>query len=78
MKIEVSEEILSATKCCKNKVSCLNGELNLCCKVIDCVNGKLHFVESITNCYCNKKMPFGDSFFCICPTRKEIFRKYGL
>jgi len=78
MKIEVGEETLLRTKCCKNNNSCLHGELNNCCKVKNCVNGQIHFIEPIIKRYCNNQVSFGDSCFCICQTRKEIFNKYGL
>jgi len=78
MKIEVSEGVLLRTKCYKDNNPCLKGELNNCCKVINCVNGKIHFVEPIVRSYCNNQVSFGDSCFCICPTRKEIFNKFRL
>jgi len=78
MKIEVSEDVLLKTKCCKGNNLCLHGELNNCCKIKDCINGQIHFIELIARCYCNNQMSFGDSCFCICPIRKEIFNKYGL
>ncbi len=78
MKLEISKDISIITNCCRNNNSCLNGELNFCCKIVSCVNGQVHFVEPITKHYCNNQINFGDSCFCICPTRKEIFNKYGL
>jgi len=78
MKIEVSEDVLLKTKCCKDNNPCLNGGLDNCCKVVNCVNNQIHFVTPITKHYCNNQINFGDLCFCICPTRKEIFKKYRL
>jgi hypothetical protein len=77
MKIEISEDILSATKCCKRKSSCINDELNQICKVTDCINGVVHFVKPVQGRNCEYQQLFGYSCFCSCPLRKEIFRKYG-
>jgi hypothetical protein len=48
------------------------------CKVENCINEKVHFIKGVDNLSCSYKMSFGDSFFCTCPTRKEIFNKYRL
>lgn len=75
-KIEINEDILLGTKCCDNNKSCLNGNLNNCCKVIECINNHVYFVKDkdIEHCYYRHK--YGYSSFCTCPTRKGIYNKY--
>lgn len=75
MEIEISEDIILKTKC-RRECSCFNSELH-CCKIVNCVDSTVHFVEPVERS-CNYLHSFGYSYFCCCPVRKEIYRKYGL
>ncbi len=82
METEINGDIISKTNCCRKNKSCLKDKANPCCKVVSCISGELHFVEPKDNNRhhgnCDYQKMFGYSFYCNCPVRKEIYRKYGL
>jgi len=75
--MEIDNEIKEQTSC-KKGFSCLDTECKSCCKVVNCINDKVHFINFTSKDYCSFKMSFGYSDICNCPTRKELFNKYGL
>lgn len=78
MKIEIDEKIITETTQCKKKFECLSIDSNVYCKVEKCLVNKDLLVECSVRKYCIYKTPFEDSFMCSCPTRNEIFNKYGI
>jgi hypothetical protein len=49
------------------------------CNIDDCSEGKIHFVIPEPNDHhCDYKTPFGYSFTCSCPVRKEIYNTYKI
>ena len=76
--MDIDKEILKKTTNCEKNFECLNNDKHIYCKVEDCVNNKVHFVKCLNVDYCVYKMSFAQSFICNCPTRKEIFNKYGI
>jgi hypothetical protein len=75
MKYELEPNILNQTEC-KDNFSCLNGDKNCLCEVEHMIDGKLLFIKSVNNKVCYYKTSFGYSFFCNCPARKEIYKRY--
>ena len=74
--MEIKNEILEKTLLCTKSFACLN-DINTYCKVESCVNNQVLFVENHKNDLCYYRRTFGNSHFCTCPTRIEIYRKYG-
>ncbi len=75
--IQISETIKNATKCRKG-FSCLNGNRENMCKVELNIGDKIHFVKCIDDKPCDHRVPFGYSFVCLCPVRKELFNRYNI
>ena len=75
--MEIEKEILDKTTLCNKDFDCIKNN-NIRCKVTRNVDKKVIFVECREKNFCNYKMSFGNSDICTCPTRKEIFKKYGL
>ena len=78
MKIEINPKIIEITTKCTKNFDCLTDAQNIYCKVNECIQDEVHFVECRYRDYCTYRMTFGDSFICQCPTRKEIYNKYGI
>jgi hypothetical protein len=78
--IEIDQEILDKTRECKCNNACLNGGAD-CLGNVDFSGSGVLFIKSDANCrnisccYC---LPFGNDFFCICPTRNEIYKQYQI
>ncbi len=75
--IKINEEILKNTTRCKKDYSCLSGERSLCMIELS-VDGKIHFIRCVNNEPCSYRVPFGYSFVCTCPVRKELHNRYGI
>ncbi|MCX9011739.1 MAG: hypothetical protein OIN66_11535 [Candidatus Methanoperedens sp.] len=76
--IKISEDILKKTSRCKKNFSCLSGEISTLCKVEFCIEDKIHFIRCVTTMPCSYKIPFGYSYVCICPVRKELHNRYKI
>ena len=74
----VSEETLEGTKRCKKDFSCLNGQRKDLCEVESCINGEVLFIKCMNDEFCPYYGSFGNSIICYCPTRKELYNKYGV
>lgn len=75
--MEITKETIEKTTKCLKNFECLNGG-SIRCKVEDCINNEVHFVKSSSTEYCPYNLSFGDDNICTCPTRKEIYNKYGI
>ena len=78
MMFEIDKEILKKTTDCAYNFKCLEDGGKVCCKVEHCVNNHLIFVKAENHKFCAYKLSFGNSFICNCPTRLEIYNKYGV
>lgn len=76
--MEIDKIIIAETLNCNKNFDCLNSNTPVCCKVEDCINDEVHFIKCLEKLLCTYKLSFGESFICICPTRKEIFNKYRI
>ena len=74
--IKIDEDISKTATKCKKNLSCLSG--NDICKVELCVDGKIHFIRCMNLEPCHYKIPFGYSFVCRCPVRKELFNRHNI
>jgi len=75
--MEIDKKIIANTLDCHKNFDCLNTEKHVLCEVENCINEKVYFIKYLGKSLCRYKMSFGDSSLCNCPTRKEIFNKYG-
>jgi hypothetical protein len=77
MSLEIEKEVIDKTFHCKRNFECTKNTSN-CCTIDYCVNNEVHFLDNNEVKLCNYKIHFGNSSICSCPTRKEIYNKYGL
>ena len=73
---EISDEIKKLATKCENSIACTIQEKKELCKVESCVDNEVFFVKCLHEPFCPYKQTFGYSFFCTCPVRQEIFKKY--
>lgn len=78
MFLEIDREIIQKTTDCKNNFDCLTNYFHNFCKVESTIGGKVHFVKCLNGHNCDDKLCFAQEHTCTCPTRKEIFKKYGI
>ena len=76
--MEIDKEILNNTTNCEKNFDCLTNCKHIYCKVEYALADEVHFVKCLYDEHCTYKMSFGFSYICNCPTRKEIFNKYGI
>jgi hypothetical protein len=79
MKLVVDEQTLTRTTKCMKGFSCLSGEKECLCEIENNrPDGSVCFIRTENNLYCDYGMPFGFSYICTCPTRKEIHNRYHI
>ena len=78
MNKEIDMEIIDNTKQCPSYFQCLTEYGKPFCSVEDVVAGDVLFIKSPDGIRCNYNMTHGDRNFCLCPTRKELYRKYKM
>jgi hypothetical protein len=77
MRFDIDNSTVRHTTKCSENFSCLDGRRECLCSVDDCSEGKIHFiVPERDNLHCDYQIPFGYSFTCNCPVRKEIYNVY--
>ena len=76
MTFDIDEEIKQKSDRCRDGFSCLKGENNCLCEVESFINNKLLFIKPDKGGVCEYKTSFGYSYYCACPTRKELFYRY--
>ena len=77
MIMKIDKEIVKKTTTCGKYFNCLNDEKHILCKVEHCINN-VHFLEWSNKNNCRYKLKFDVEKICMCPTRKEIYKKYGI
>lgn len=75
--LDINPEIVqSCTKCLKNH-RCLEQE-DECLGQITQTIGDIIFTKCSFDINCNHQIPYGYSKICVCPIRKEIYKKFKL
>jgi len=77
MTYEIDDDIKKRTRQCKKHFSCLEEDGEKLCRVKQCIEGKVYFIECDNEVYCTYQKTYGNSKYCECPVRKEIFDKFG-
>ncbi len=78
MFLEIDKEVTQKTTACEKNFACLTNYFHNFCKVESTIQGNVHFVKCPEGLKCNYKLCFAKERICTCPTRKELFRKYGI
>lgn len=77
MEIEITQGLRQNTQCLRN-FACLSEKTRNVCKIKYCVDNKNFFIENEENNGCNYKFPYGYTFMCRCPVRKDIYLRYKI
>ena len=79
MKYQIDKDILNNTTNCSDDFSCLSGNDTCLCEVDKYIESEdsVLFIKPMYE-YCKNELSFGNSFFCICPIRKEIYKNYKI
>ena len=78
MDIQISDTVIEQATKCERVFSCLSGNLEGVCKVRKYVADEVLFVEDGKGEDCVYLRSVGYSHMCLCPVRKEIYRRYGV
>ena len=77
MQFKISDETLKRTIKCKKNYSCLSGKRKDVCEVAEYVHKNLHYLQCGAE-DCIYRTPLDAVYICACPTRKEIYDRYGI
>ena len=76
--MKIDKEIIQRTTNCELNFCCLSGDKTRICKVKNSIGfGLLEINPTIVN-HCKCRVSFGNTYFCNCPTRNEIFNRYNI
>ena len=78
LELSVGDEFREKVCRCRKQQCCLEGATESLCRVIDCVAEKVFFVHGEDGHSCSYCLSFGDSHYCNCPVRQELYRKYKI
>lgn len=78
MKFQLETDILNQTGECSGDFSCLDNDKTCLCEVDEIINNKLLFIKPAKITFCHYKISFGYSYFCSCPTRNELYKRYKI
>jgi hypothetical protein len=76
VKLQLEEDILNQTRECMWDFSCLDNDKSCLCEVDELINNKLLFIKTTKMNACNYMISFGYSYYCNCPTRNELYKRY--
>ncbi len=76
--LHVSDAAKLLSRQCPRNFACLESNGRDVPKITNCVEGKIHFVDCKAGQTCLYAMEFGEGRICLCPTRIELYRKYGI
>lgn len=76
-KIKIKNKTIKSTTKCHQNFACLENP-DIVCEVENCIQDGVCFIKHDESTNCNYKFPFGDSYFCTCPIRIEIYNKYRM
>jgi len=74
--MKINDDFIKNANKCKKDHSCLSGDATSLCKIEFCIEDKVHFIKCIDENPCNYRIPFGYSYVCTCPVRKELYNRY--
>ncbi len=78
MNEEIEPEIIENTTQCRWDLQFLNEYGKPFCSVEDVVAEDVLFIKCKAGIICNYTMPHGERNICLCPIRKELYRKYKI
>jgi len=78
MAIEIREEVIKYTTECINSFACLSDAGEHLCKIRYPRDKTFFMVHPKSGRDCKYCTTFGVSSLCLCPTRREIYRRYQI
>lgn len=79
MNYKLDAEILNEAIHCRRSFSCLNGNVDCLCEVERLIDRSLLFIKPSADNICNYRMSFGySSYYCNCPARIELYKRYNI
>ena len=73
---EISDDIRKCTGRCVHHFQCLKKGGAIC--PISEVREKTFIVKGPKHLLCSYFLSYGDIFYCLCPTRQELYTRHGI
>ena len=78
MNIKVDDEIIQRTTHCEHDFRCLFGPKRCLCEAKESVGNDMVEIKPRLVIDCKYHVSLGDTHFCNCPTRVEIYNNYNI
>ena len=76
--LSIDEGVLKKTVKCRSAFSCLSGDKNRSCDVIDSISSDMVRIALQSDKVCSYRLSYGYSYYCLCPTRCAIYKRYKM
>lgn len=76
--IKIDEAVIRSTINCRNDFRCLPGDKSCLCEVTDSIGYDMLEIKPKSDTNCSHRISLGNSNFCMCATRVEIYNRYGI
>ncbi len=76
--IEIDEATLAKTRNCSKAFACLDNPNDICCTVVRVLFEQAYYVRYKHGYQCDHVVSSDGIAACICPVRKEIYRRYKI
>ena len=76
--IKIDDAVVRKTIKCNSDFSCLLGDKGCLCDVSGFVGHELVEIKSNHSLLCQYHIIFGNNHYCQCPTRCELYYRYGM
>ena len=78
MLIKIDDKTLQITKKCQRSFGCLDDKQLDMCTIERCIEGNGCYLKTAVFPDCNYQISLVNSEICSCPTRSELYKKYGI
>ena len=76
--LHIDERVLRETTKCANNFRCLSGDKSCFCEGIYSIGSDMIKIPLNPDRLCAYRLSYGYSYFCLCPTRCEIYNRYKI
>ena len=78
MKVKVSDLIVKATTQCKKGFACLSGKVECMCGVESASKDYTVVIKPQFKSPCKYRDSRGETHYCLCPVRNDIYKRYKI
>jgi len=76
--IKIDDAVVKKTTKCRCGFSCLSKYKGCLCDAVSFIGNEMVQIKSNPSNCCNYHIVFGNTHFCLCPVRSELYQRYRM